>query len=275
MRQSLRMSDYRDLPMLTDYLADGLCRRHHGDMLICGLSGAQGAGKSTLAAAVCAALAARNLYCLILALDDFYLPLAARQKLAEDIHPLCRTRGVPGTHDVSRLTQVLTDLRDGKAVNLPQFDKTSDERTPKEAEPRVSVPPDIILLEGWCIGAVPSMIMDRPETDWETAHDPDAVWKGWSREASKSYDAVWAACHMLIQLRQNDFDEVIDARWLQEQGNAARSGRWQFENRAAVAVFCAHYESWTKALWRDLPARADIVVDRAVDFTYRIEKTLP
>ena len=78
---------------------------------------------------------------------------------------------------------------------------------------------------------------------------------------------------MLVQLRQSDFDEVIDARWLQEQGNAARSGQWQFAGRDAVAAFCAHYESWTKALWRDLPARADIVIDRAADFSYRLAKS--
>lgn len=264
------MTDSLDLPALTDFLADSLRRRHQGKLLVCGLSGAQGAGKSTLAASIRAALGAQKLDCLIVALDDFYLPKAARQELADQLHPLCITRGVPGTHDVKRLAQVLADLRDGQTVRLPQFDKTSDERAPQEAEPRVTAPPDIILLEGWCVGAQASMVAAAAETAWEKTHDPQAVWKGWSRHAAQDYEAVWAACDMLVQLRQSDFAEVIDARWLQEQGNAARSGRWQFKDRDAVADFCAHYESWTKALWRALPNHADIVIDRAADFTYRL-----
>ena len=266
------MSDCLDLPELTDYLAAELCRRHKGDLLICGLSGAQGAGKSTIAAALQDALAARNLRCLILALDDFYLPQAARQKLDEDIHPLCRTRGVPGTHDVAWLRDVLAALRDGQTVRLPRFDKTSDERVELTAEETLTTLPDIVLLEGWCVGARASMVASAPETEWEKNHDPQAVWKNWSRDAAADYQSVWQDCNMLVQLRQDDFAQVIDARWLQEQGNAARSGRWQFDSRAAVAEFCAHYESWTKALWRDLPADADIVIDRAADFSYRPAK---
>ena len=32
--------------------------------------------------------------------DDFYLTQAQRQDLAQQIHPLLKSRGVPGTHDV-------------------------------------------------------------------------------------------------------------------------------------------------------------------------------
>lgn len=266
------MTESLDLSRLTSVLSRILHQHHKGALFICGLSGAQGAGKSTLAAALRDALEKDGLSCLILALDDFYLPKVARRQLADTVHPLCMTRGVPGTHDVARLSQVLADFKNSKAVRLPRFDKTSDERAPLKAEAVITAPPDIILLEGWCVGAQPAMILGEAETAWEASHDPQAVWKNWSRQAANHYKSIWSACDILVQLRQQRFDEVIDARWLQEQGNAARSGRWQFETRAAVADFCAHYESWTKALWRDLPAKADIVIDRAPDFSYRIHK---
>lgn len=261
------MQDRLDLAALTDLLTHHLRHRHQGDTLICGLSGAQGAGKSTLAEQMTARLSQDGLTCLTLALDDFYLSKAARQKLAEQVHPLCITRGVPGTHDVARLKDTLAALKAGTPVRLPRFDKTSDDVAADEDVMHTA--PGIVVLEGWCVGATAAMLAATPDTAWEKAHDPQAIWKGWSRQAAQDYEPVWAVCEMLVQLRQSDFDEVIDARWLQEQSNAARSGRWQFKDRAAVADFCAHYESWTKALWRDLPSRADIVIDRVADFTYQ------
>ena len=39
--------------------------------------------------------------CARLSLDDFYLTRAQREELARTQHPLLRTRGVPGTHDVA------------------------------------------------------------------------------------------------------------------------------------------------------------------------------
>ena len=45
----------------------------------------------------------------------------------------------------------------------------------------------------------------------------------------------------------------------------------KFETRAAIADFCAHYESWTRGLWAKLPDHADWVIDRRADFTYRID----
>ena len=268
------MTDCLDLTALTHFLADTLRCHHQGKQLIIGLSGAQGSGKSTLAMSLCEALTSPikggGLNCLVLALDDFYLAKAARQNLAAKVHPLCETRGVPGTHDVVRLSQVLTDLGEGKPVRLPQFNKTSDERTPQTEELIIDTPPDIVLLEGWCVGARPMMLASALPTDWEKARDPEGIWRSWTHNAARDYEAVWNTCDLIVQLRQSDFNDVIDARWLQEQGNAACSGHWQFQSRDAVAEFCAHYESWTKALWRHLPNYADIIIDRAADFTYRI-----
>lgn len=261
------MTDNLDLPALTALLSDSLRRRHKGKALVCGLSGAQGAGKSTLAATLGDSLHQSGLACMTLALDDFYLSKASRAALAKEVHPLCITRGVPGTHNVARLKNTLAALKAGAPVRLPRFDKASDDVASEEAS--VGLAPDIIVLEGWCVGAEAAMLATTSETEWEKLHDPQAVWKNWSRDAAADYRPIWQSCDMLVQLRQSDFDEVIDARWLQEQGNAARAGQWQFESRAAVAAFCAHYESWTKALWRELPSHADIVIDRAADFTYR------
>jgi len=83
---------------------------------VLGIAGAQGSGKSTIARALAARFG-----CPVLSLDDLYLDGAARQRLAETVHPLLRTRGVPGTHDGAAGLAALESLAPGPAP-LPRSD---------------------------------------------------------------------------------------------------------------------------------------------------------
>ncbi|MCR5880372.1 hypothetical protein [Phenylobacterium sp. J367] len=98
---------------------------------ILGLCGAQGSGKSTVAAATVKLLEAKGLSAVAVSLDDFYLPKSAREQLAKDVHPLLATRGPPGTHDVAMAGATLDQLRTRGRVTLPKFDKATDNRTPR------------------------------------------------------------------------------------------------------------------------------------------------
>ena len=75
--------------------------------IIVGLCGAQGSGKSTIAAVTRLMLAGRGLKTVVLSLDDFYLTRDARERLAKEVHPLLAVRGPPGTHDVGLAGVVL------------------------------------------------------------------------------------------------------------------------------------------------------------------------
>ena len=48
---------------------------------------------------------------------------------------------------------------------LPRFDKLDDDRIPREDWPDFTGRPDVILLEGWCVGvrAERSAALDRPD----------------------------------------------------------------------------------------------------------------
>ncbi len=235
---------------------------------IFGVSGGQGAGKSTLCHALAEALAKQNKTALTLSLDDFYLSKAARQSLATEVHKLCATRGVPGTHDVDLLARVLKNLSTASPkapIALPRFSKSHDDRI---EDTLLDFCPDFVFLEGWCVGGHAACIEAKPQNEWEQTHDPDAVWKSWSQTQAADYQQIWQACEAMMLLRQENFDAVIDSRWLQEQGNAAASGVWQFADRAAVAAFCAHYESWTLGIWKDLTPCADFVIGRDAAYDY-------
>src|SRR4029079_16510396 len=97
---------------------------HAGPRVFCiGVCGSQGSGKSTACGRVAEVLADAGMRCVVLSLDDLYLPLPARVELAVREHPLLRTPGVPGTHDTALGVEILRALRAREPARLPRFDK--------------------------------------------------------------------------------------------------------------------------------------------------------
>ena len=84
-----------------------------------GLCGAQGSGKSTVAAVIAHRLRTQDLQVAVLSIDDVYLPREARLDLARRVHPLLTTRGPPGTHDLELAGAVFDGLSRAGPVALP------------------------------------------------------------------------------------------------------------------------------------------------------------
>lgn len=238
-----------------------------GSAFVVGICGPQGSGKTTTVRVVARLLEARGLTVATLSLDDLYLPRAEREVLARDVHPLLRTRGVPGTHDVALGLSVLDGLAGEGAIALPRFDKATDDRAPAETWPRVSGPVDIVLLEGWCLGARPEATeaLAEPVNALERERDPDGVWRAHVNAAlAGSYRALFSRLDLLVQFTAPDFATVL--AWRQEQEAKLRerlaasgaSGRAMSE--AEVVAFVQHYERLTRHIAREMPARADLVI---------------
>ena len=93
--------------------------RKNKQAIIVGIQGTQGGGKSTTAVFLKLLLQCEfDLSVAICSIDDFYLSQLERQELAINVHPLLRTRGVPGTHHVDRIHYIFQQFRDGQAFTL-------------------------------------------------------------------------------------------------------------------------------------------------------------
>ena len=242
-----------------------------------GLSGLQGSGKSTLARQLAAHAAARGLACEVLSLDDFYLGRAARRRLARERHPLFATRGVPGTHDVALLERTLTALdraRAGAPVCVPRFDKGRDTRLPPSRWRRVVRAPDLVILEGWCVGvpAQAESALRRPVNALERDEDRDGRWRQLANAAlAGSYARLWRRLDALAVLEAPRFEAV--ARWRAGQERALITrGAVRAMDAAALRRFVAHFERLSRHALRSLPRIAGlrIVLDahravRAID----------
>lgn len=243
---------------------------------VIGINGAQGSGKSTLARLTAVALSRfHGLRAALLSLDDFYLTKAARNALAREIHPLCATRGVPGTHDVplmARTFDALATAAPADRTALPAFDKLADDRLPQGEWPPFEGRPDLILFEGWCVGLraedVPAWT--GPINELETQEDPEGKWFAWSLHAlRRDYPAIWNRISFLVSFEVPDLETVIASRLKQEQGLPDQGGRPRMD-RAQIVRFVQHYERYTRALWAAMPGRADMLFRRDAAFDYAL-----
>ena len=247
-----------------------------------GFSGCQGSGKSTLGALMAKVMReAYGVSAVVLSLDDFYLTKAARAALAESIHPLFATRGVPGTHDLALLSDTIAALRQPGAegaVPVPAFDKALDDRTEMVHWRQVSAPVQLIILEGWCVGLPPQSEseLEVPINPMEAEKDPSLVWRTEvNRQLATEYADVFGHLDALLLLQAPSFDAVFEWRWQQEQ---RLSEQFQQDHpdrpdptmsRSEVADFVLHYQRLTEHALKTLPDRADVLwqlaTDRAVE----------
>ena len=229
--------------------------------LVIGLCGAQGSGKSTIAAR----LADHIPDTVVLSLDDLYLTKAERERLAEIVHPLLRTRGVPGTHDVALGEAVLADLRAGRPVRLPRFDKAIDDRAPESTWPQVEGA-RLVIFEGWCVGARPQTdeALENPINALEDDEDSDEIWRRYANGALRGYYPGLFAWDALILLMAPSFDAVYRWRLQQEHVLAADIAAGRRPGRAmsddGVGRFIQFYQRLTGHILREMPARADLVI---------------
>jgi D-glycerate 3-kinase len=146
-------------------------------------------------------------------------------------------------------------------TELPIFDKGLDEPTGTR---RVRGPFDLVLLEGWCVGAVPEDESDlaEPVNALERERDVDAIWRRFvNAQLHEAYAEAWADLDYLVYLRVPDLAAV--RRWrLQQEGSLPEDQR---QGSEAIDRFVEYYERITRSMMVSLPDSADLTVELAND----------
>lgn len=239
-------------------------------LFVLGLCGAQGSGKTTLADALARRFEAEGTPTALLSIDDLYRTRAERERLGETVHPLLRTRGVPGTHDVELGLAVIEALDRGQAAPLPRFDKAHDDRCSPSQWGHAAAGTRLLILEGWCVGArpEPDARLAEPVNALERTEDPDGRWRRFVNAAlAGDYQRLFARIDWLVLLAAPGFAIVRDWRIEQERGLRAQAppGSPGLMDDAEIARFIQHYERLTRHILAEMPARADLTIPLAED----------
>lgn len=242
-----------------EFVAQVLAAARTSGERVFAIAGLQGTGKSTLSLQLQALARQQGLRLVPLSIDDFYLGHAARQRMGHEVHPLCATRGAPGSQDVPLACEVLDALREGRPTTLPRFDKIADDRLPESQWPTVHHA-DLVVLEGWFLKVppqAPEELVD-PLNALERDEDPDGTWRRWCNDAlAKDFPALWARLPRLLFLQGPGFDVVPQWRWQQEQTLQAQHPDRKAMSRAQVMRFVQFFERVSRQAIKTLPAIAD------------------
>jgi D-glycerate 3-kinase len=245
--------------------------RRTDEPFVVGVCGCQGSGKSTLAAFLKLLLDWEGCPTAILSLDDLYLTRGQREKLAREIHPLLKTRGVPGTHDVDLGLKTLHGLRTARTTSripIPRFDKARDNRAPRKDWDVFRGRPAFILFEGWCVDAKPQpeAALRKPVNGLERDCDPDETWRRYvNDELTGPYQELFAPIDVLLFLRAPSFDCVYKWRGLQEKKlrRASKTEDRAVMDKKVLDTFIMHYERLTRWMLKEMPSRANILLPLA------------
>ena len=121
-----------------------------------GLAGGQGTGKTTISSLIRIILTKYfKLNVFRISIDDFYKTRKERKNLSKRVHSMLLTRGVPGTHDIDMMLNFFKKAKRNKfkRLKLPTFNKAIDDRFNKKYWYDLKDRPDVIIFEGWCVGA--------------------------------------------------------------------------------------------------------------------------
>jgi len=238
--------------------------------LIIGLAGGQGTGKTTITSIISLILKKYfKLKVFKISIDDFYKSRNERKKLSKNKHPLLMIRGVPGTHDYKIIYEFFKKVKNKKfsKLRLPKFDKSKDDRCNKKLWYKINSRPDVIILEGWCVGAKAqkNSQLSKPINNLEKIKDPYLVWRNYVNIQLKThYKNLFKHLNETIYLKANNFRVLQKWRIKQEKTlwlKSKNKKNLKIMNMDDIISFMQTYQRITQNMFKDAPKYASIVME--------------
>jgi len=238
--------------------------------LIIGLAGGQGSGKTTISSILTLILKKYfklNVY--KISIDDFYKTRKDRKLLAKAKHNLLMTRGVPGTHDINLILNFFKKIKgkNFKTLQIPTFNKAIDDRCSKILWQKIKSKPDVIIFEGWCVGAKAqtSGQLKKPINSLEKVYDQDAKWRSYvNNQLKREYKTLFKQLDGLLYLKAKNFSLLREWRLKQE-----RKLLFQTKNKKNLKImssddvinFMQTYQRITQQMFKDAIKSSSIIMD--------------
>ena len=198
---------------------------------IIGLAGGQGTGKTTISTLIRLILSTYfKLNVFKVSIDDFYKTRKERLKLSKSKHPLLLTRGVPGTHDIDMMSKLFNNVKKKKFTSMliPKFDKSIDDRCNKKLWYKIKKKPDVLILEGWCVGAKPEKknTLNKPINKLEKILDSKKKWRLYvNNQLKNKYLRLFDQMQSLLYLKAKNFNALKRWRIKQEKKLKLKNNR--------------------------------------------------
>ena len=189
--------------------------------------------------------------------------------MSKKVNKLFLTRGVPGTHDTKILYKCLKNLKKStfKKVVIPQFDKSKDDRYPKKKWLKVNKKPDIVIFEGWCVGAraETNKTLTKSINSMEKANDHKLIWRKYVNQQLKTkYKKLYSQLNCMIYLKAKNFSLLQKWRLKQEHKlclKTKKKGGHKIMSKGDVINFMQTYQRVTQNMFKNMPKYASIILN--------------
>ena len=238
--------------------------------LIIGLAGGQGSGKTTISSILTLILKKYfKLNVFKISIDDFYKTRKDRRLLSKNKHPLLMTRGVPGTHDIDLMLSFFKKVKDKNFKNLqmPKFDKALDDRCSKSLWHNIKTKPDVIIFEGWCVGAraQSSNQLKKPTNSLEKVYDQGTKWRTHvNNQLKNKYKTLFNQLDGLLYLKAKNFNLLREWRLKQERKlrlSTKNKKNLKIMSSRDVVNFMQTYQRITQQMFKDAVKSSSIIMD--------------
>ncbi len=235
-----------------------------------GLAGGQGTGKTTISSLIKIILTKFfKLKVFKISIDDFYKTRNERINLSKRIHPMLLTRGVPGTHDINMMLQFFRKVKSKnfKRIKLPTFNKAIDDRFNEKNWYDLKNQPDVIIFEGWCVGAKSEKINTLKKTinSMEKIEDQKQIWRKYVNQQLKSkYKNLYSQLNCLIFLKAKNFNLLQKWRLKQERKLKVKNEKksnLKIMSKRDVLNFMQTYQRITQNMFKHMPKYASIILN--------------
>jgi D-glycerate 3-kinase len=235
-----------------------------------GLAGGQGTGKTTISSIIKIILEKYfKLKVFKISIDDFYKTRKERLDLSKKIHSMLMTRGVPGTHDIQMILNFFKKAKSKnfKKMMIPNFNKAADDRYPKKNWYKINQKPDVIIFEGWCVGAKSELnkTLKRPINSLEKGNDQKLIWRKYVNEQLKTkYKEIYSQLNCMIYLKAKNFSLLQKWRLKQEHKlwlNTKKPSSQKIMSKGEVINFMQTYQRITENMFKKMPKYASIVLN--------------
>ena len=237
---------------------------------IVGLGGGQGTGKTTITSIISIVLKKYfKLNVFKISIDDFYKTKKERILLSKKVHPSLITRGVPGTHDVSSMFSFFKRVKSKnfRALKLPKFNKAIDDRYNKKLWHSIKKKPDIIIFEGWCVGAraEKNNSLKKAINSLERNSDKKLIWRKFVNQQLKlKYKKLYTELDCMLFLKANNFRLLQQWRLKQEKKlwlKNKRSRNNKIMNKKDVIKFMQTYQRITQNMLKHAPKYSSMILN--------------
>ena len=173
------------------------------------------------------------------------------------------------THDIQMMLNFFKKVKNKnfKKIDLPNFNKAVDDRFPKKNWYKIKDKPDVIIFEGWCVGAKAEVnkTLKKSINSFEKVNDQKLVWRKHVNQQLKSkYKKLYSQLNCMIYLKAKNFSLLQKWRLKQEHKlwlKTKKSSSHKIMSKGDVINFMHTYQRVTENMFKKMPKYASIILN--------------